>query len=70
MWNYIPELNDRQLDKLSDYFSNLSLLIIATLVIPNIFGVSKPNTQDFMSGIALTILLLSISMILVRRNND
>ena len=62
----IPELNDRQLDRLSEFLSNFSLIIVATLVLPNIFGSSKPNLNDLLSGLALTILLLVISIILVR----
>lgn len=68
--NFVPELNDKQLDRLSEFLSNLSLLIIATLVLPNIFGASKPNANNLMSGAALTTLLLTISMILVRKNYE
>lgn len=65
----IPELNDKQLDRLSEFLSNFSLLIVATLVLPNIFALGRQNTGDLLSGVALTILLLSISMILIRKNN-
>ena len=67
---FIPELNDKQLDRLSEFLSNLSLLIVATLILPNIFGGGKPNTNDLMSGVALTMLLLSISMIIIRKNDE
>ena len=63
----IPQLNDKQLDRLSEFVSNLSLLVVATLVLPNIFEANFPDTKYLLSGIALTILLLSISMILVRK---
>lgn len=66
----IPELNDKQLDRLSEFLSNLSLLFVATLVVPNIFGVSKLNMSDLMSGIGLTILFLFTSMILIRKDNE
>lgn len=64
----IPELNDKQLNRLSEFLANLSILIVASLILPNIFGVEKPDTNDLISGLALTTLLLSISMILIRRN--
>ena len=62
---FIPELNDKQLDRLSEFLSNLSLLFVATLVLPNIFGISRLNANDLMSGIGLTILFQITSMILV-----
>lgn len=68
--NIIPELNTRQLDRISEFLSNISVLVIATLILPNIFGSGRPNTNDLMSGIALTILLLSISMIIIRKNYE
>lgn len=75
MWYYfcmefIPELNDKQLDRISEFLSNFSLLVIATLVLPNIFGLNKPNTNDLISGILLTILTLTISMIIIRKNYE
>lgn len=67
---FIPELNDKQLDRISEFLSNFSLLVIATLVLPNIFGLNKPNTNDLISGILLTILTLTISMIIIRKNYE
>lgn len=63
----IPQLNNKQLDRLSEFLSNFSLLIIATMILPNIIGNDKPDMNDLLSGVALTILLLSISMIIIRR---
>ena len=65
---FIPELNDKQLDRLSEFLSNFSLLIIASLVLPNIFGTNKPNIIELLGGVILTILLLSISMIVIRKD--
>ena len=67
---YIPELNDRQLDRLSEFLLNLSLVFVATLVLPNIFGSSKLNMSDLMSGIGLTILFIFTSMILIRKDYE
>jgi len=66
----IPEFNDKQLDRISEFLSNLSLLIIATLILPNIFGVNKPNINDILSGITLTIMFLLTSIILIRKNDE
>lgn len=64
------EFNDKQLDRLSDFFSNLGLLIVATLVLPNIFHSVAPDIKDLMTGIVLTIMLLVLSMVFIRKNNE
>lgn len=46
MIEIIPQLNKKQLDRLSEFLSNFSLLIIATLVLPNIIGDDKPNMNN------------------------
>lgn len=66
----IPELNDKQLDRLSEFLSNLSLLIVATLILPNIFGTDIPDMNDLVSGAALTTVLISISMIIIRKKDE
>lgn len=68
--DFIPELNDKQLDRISEFLSNFSLLVITTLVIPNIFGLNQPNINNLLSGILLTILTLTISMILIMKNDE
>lgn len=68
--DFIPELNDKQLDRISEFLSNFSLLVIATLVLPNIFGLNQPNMNNLVSGILLTILTLTISMIIIRKNDE
>ncbi len=65
--DYIPQLNQKQLDRLSEFLANFSLLIVATLVLPNIFGLDKPNIGNLLSGMILTILFLLISMVLLMR---
>lgn len=67
---FIPELNEKQLDRISEFLSNFALLVIATLVLPNIFGLSTPNINNLISGILLTILTLTISMIIIRKNYE
>lgn len=64
----VPELNDKQLNRLSEFLSNLSLLVVASLVIPNVLGPNKPNIFEIIDGIIITILLLSFSIILLRKN--
>lgn len=68
--SFVPEFNDKQLDRISEYLSNLSLLVVATLVLPNIFGGSKPDMNVLISGIILTIMFLLASMILLRKLNE
>ena len=65
--DFIPELSDKQLDRLSEFLSNFSLLIMATLVLPNIFGGETPNKDYLLSGVSLTILLLSLSIIIINK---
>lgn len=66
----IPQLNDRQLDRLSEFSANFSLLILASLVIPNIFGVDKPNMTELILGLMLTAGLLLASITILRRRHD
>ncbi len=68
--SFIPEFNDKQLDRISEFLSNLSLLIIATLILPNIFGVNRPDMNALTSGIILTIMFLLASMILIRKSDE
>lgn len=64
--DYIPELNDKQLDRLSEFLANIALLIIASLIFPNIFGTSSSNIIELLGGIILTLLLMFISMVIVK----
>lgn len=64
MWSF--EFNDKQLDRLSDFCSNLSILVIATLVLPNIFSIGKPSLDNLVSGVILTLLFIISSMVLVK----
>lgn len=62
-----PELNDKQLDRLSEFLSNFSLLIVATLVLPNIFGVDRPNIFELRLGLIGSGSMLIASLILLRQ---
>lgn len=66
----LPRFNDRQLDRLSEFSSNFSLIIVAALIIPNIVGVDKPNMIEVLSGLVIAILLLVASLILLRKIYD
>ena len=58
------ELNDKQLNRLSEYLSNFSLIIIASLVLPNIFGVDKLNMTELQTFYLITAIgLLAISIL-------
>lgn len=65
-----PELNDKQLDRFSEFLSNFSLLAVASLVIPNIFGVDKPNPNELILGLMLSGAMLLVSLVLLRSESD
>lgn len=62
----IPELNDKQLDRLSEFLSNFSPLIVATLVLPNIFGVDRPNIFELRLGLIGSGSMVLASLILLK----
>ncbi len=68
--DFIPELNDKQLDRASEFLSNFSLLILASTVLPNIIGVDKLNLGELLSGLALTITFLSGSLFILRNSHE
>ena len=63
----IPELSEKQLDRLSEYLGNFSLLLVATLILPNMFGVSTPDMVEFRKGIISSAGLLILSLSLARK---
>ena len=66
-----PELNDKQLDRFSELLANFSLVIVASLVLPNILGsVDKRNVNELLSGIVLAILFIGASIVLLRKDHD
>lgn len=67
---FIPELNDKQLDRISEFLSNFSLLMLATMVLPNIIGVDKLNFGELLSGLLLTITFLVGSVFILRNAHE
>ncbi|OGE14060.1 hypothetical protein A2111_00940 [Candidatus Daviesbacteria bacterium GWA1_38_6] len=65
--NLVPELNNKQLDRFSEFLSNFALLIVATLILPNLFGIETPNMVELNRGITLAGGLLILSLVLIRR---
>ncbi|OGE64762.1 hypothetical protein A3I48_00020 [Candidatus Daviesbacteria bacterium RIFCSPLOWO2_02_FULL_36_7] len=68
--DFIPEFNDKQLDRLSEFLSNTSLLSLASLVFPNLFRIDKPNMLDLTLGLGMTAGFLLASLILIRKIYD
>ncbi len=66
----IPELNDKQLNRLSEYLGNFSLLVIASLVIPNLIGNKTFNSLEIASGIIISIMLVSSSIYILKKTNE
>lgn len=67
---FVPELNDKQLDRLSEFMSNFSLLMMASLVLPNLLGVDKLNSGELLSGLILTITFLLGSVFVLRTAHE
>lgn len=63
----IYEFNDKQLDRLSEFFANLSIVVVASLIIPNLFGANQPNMVELSKGIVLSLILLILSLVIIRR---
>ena len=60
------KLNKKQIDRLSEYFANLSLLILGTIVVPQFISVSKLSLINLIFGIIGTVLFIIISLILLK----
>lgn len=63
----LPWLNDRQLDRLSEFFANLSIVIGAGFIFPNLVGNTAPKMVQLEVGIASAGTALIISLFLIRR---
>lgn len=68
--DFIPELNDKQLDRISEFLSNTALLSLASLVFPNLFGIDRPHVLDLTLGLGMTAGFLLASLILIRKKYD
>lgn len=65
---HFVELNDKQLERLSEFLSNLAVLIVAELILPNLFNVQRPNTLNVIVGLILTWGLVAASIFIVRKH--
>lgn len=68
--DFIPELNDKQIDRISEFLSNFSLLMIASLVLPNLTGIDKLNLGELLSGLLLTITFLAGSLFILKTTHE
>lgn len=59
-------LNDRQLNRLSEVFGNMSLLFLGSLVIPAFNGQIITNNPMTLTGLILFIGFLFTSIVLVK----
>lgn len=62
--------NEDQLDRLSEIFSNLGLLLLASMSIPVFTGGTKINFDIFLSGILAFLFCTVESMLLIGGVND
>ena len=56
------KLNKNQIDRLSEYLGNFSLLIFGTVVVPQFIGSGRLNFISLFVGVGLTILLIVASL--------
>lgn len=60
------KFTEDQLNRLSEYFSNLSLLVLGTVVIPQIIGISKLAMFSLIFGLIATFIFVVISLVLIK----
>lgn len=60
------ELNDKQLDRMSEFLGNFSILVLATLVIPNLFGIDKTNLSELRLGLVVSAGAFVVSLYLLK----
>jgi hypothetical protein len=65
MRNIVPKLKESQLDRLSEFLANLSLVFFASMVIPLLISLEKFNIMTVVSGSVLTSITLIISLIIL-----
>lgn len=64
MYFPISNLNDRQLDKMSDITGDLGLASVVSIILPSVFG--KLNQIEALLGFLATIIFWAISIWLRR----
>jgi hypothetical protein len=60
------KLNEKQLDRFSEYLANFSLLIFGTVVIPQFIGEPKLQISNLIFGVMATMIFLFISLELLK----
>lgn len=63
----LPKFNDIQLDRLSEIAGNLSLLFLATMVIPILTGEKQVDILLLILGIIMTFGSLVFSLLIIKR---
>ena len=62
----IPELSEKQLDKLSDFCVNLGIVFIASVITPLFTGVDTLGSIGVVWGVGMMLISLTISVVLVK----
>lgn len=55
-------LNDKQIDRFSEYLANFSLLIFGTVIVPQFIAKGALDFVSLLTGFFLTILLIAMSL--------
>ena len=63
----VPKLNQKQLERLSDFCANLAVVFVASFILPIFFGVDKFDPRLVVLGLLLTIFTLWASLFLERK---
>lgn len=63
----ITKLNKKQLDRLSEFASNMALVLFGSLVIPILSGIQNMNVANVIIGLILGVFSLLVSLFLVKR---
>ena len=69
-WTLFLSLTDKQLDRLSEFLSNLALLLVASLILPNLIGVDKLNMMELILGLISTLIVLYLSLFILKKTYD
>ena len=69
-WTLFLSLTDKQLDRLSEFLSNLALLLVASLILPNLIGVDKLNMMELILGLISPLIVLYLSLFILKKTYD
>lgn len=67
---YFMQLSFAQFDRLSEMFSNLSLVILAALVIPAFVDIDSSDPLLVLFGVVLFVMFNIISLLLIEFKNE